>query len=62
MRVSRTVRVPRGSTRLAVDVLNVINAGNRVQEIDVSGLLFNQRLPVAVQSPRFVRFCIDYGF
>ncbi len=42
--------------------MNVTNASNRVQEIDSSGPLFNQRLPVAIQPPRFVRFCLDYEF
>jgi hypothetical protein len=62
LRLSRTLRVARGGVRLGVDVLNVTNASNRVQEIDSSGPLFNQRLPVAIQPPRFVRFCLDYEF
>jgi hypothetical protein len=51
-----------GSIRLALDILNVTNAANRVQEIDTSGPRFNERLPVAIEPPRFVRFNVEYGF
>ena len=62
LRVGRTVRVPGGSLRLAVDILNVLNCGNKIQESDISGPLFNQRLPVAIQPPRYARVNIEYQF
>jgi hypothetical protein len=62
LRVRRSVRMPRGALGLAFDVYNVLNAGNKTQEMDISGALFNQRLPVAIQAPRFLRVTIDYQF
>jgi hypothetical protein len=62
LRVARTVRVPGGNLRLALDILNVLNSGNKVQESDISGPLFNQRLPVAIQPPRNARVNIEYQF
>ena len=62
LRVGRTVRVPGGSLRLAVDILNMLNSGNKIQESDISGPQFNQRLPVAIQPPRYVQVNIEYRF
>jgi hypothetical protein len=62
LRVGRTVRVPGGSLRLAMDILNMLNSGNKIQESDISGPLFNQRLPVAIQPPRYARVNIEYQF
>jgi hypothetical protein len=62
LRVSRSVRLARGSMRVAADLLNVLNAAHKMQESDISGPLFNQRLPVAVQPPRFLRFTMEYLF
>ena len=60
--VSRTVVLPRGSMRIGIEILNVTNANNRLQESDISGPAFNQRLPVAIEAPRFVRFDLRYRF
>ncbi len=62
LRVSRTLSVRGGSLRLVLDVFNVPNLGNKVQEVDASGPLFTLRLPVAIQSPRFVQLNIAYDF
>jgi hypothetical protein len=62
LRLSRSLPVPYGSMRLALDILNVMNASNRVQENDAGGPLFNQRLPVAIETPRFVRVNVTYEF
>ena len=62
LRVGRRLRVPGGSLRLALDILNVLNSGNRIQESDISGPLFNQRLPVAIQPPRYAQVNIEYQF
>ncbi len=62
LRLGRSFPVRRASVRLSLDLLNVLNAGNRIQEMDASGPLFNQRLPVAIQSPRFLRFNMEFLF
>ena len=62
LRLSRGLPMPRGSLRLALDIFNAANADNRLQEDDISGPLFNQRLPVAIQPPRFLRFDASYRF
>jgi hypothetical protein len=62
LRLSRTVRVAHGSIGLALDVLNVLNAAHKMQESDITGPLFNQRLPVVIQPPRFLRFTMEYLF
>lgn len=62
MRVGREVRVPGGSLWLALDILNMLNSGNKIQESDISGPLFNQRLPVAIQPPRYAQVNIEYRF
>jgi hypothetical protein len=41
LRLSRTFRVPHWSIRLTLDVLNVTNAGNRIEESDLSGPAFS---------------------
>jgi len=33
-----------------------------VQENDVSGPTFNQRLPVAIEAPRYLRLEVQYSF
>jgi hypothetical protein len=46
----------------STEKLNVINAGERLQEYDLSGPSFNLRLPVAIQPSRFVRLGFRYEF
>ena len=62
LRLGRTWKAPGGRLRASLDILNVLNAGSRIQEIDTSGPLFNQRLPVAIQPPRFLRFNMEFLF
>jgi hypothetical protein len=62
LRVRRNVRMAGRTLGVALDIFNVLNAGNKVQEMDMSGPLFNQRLPVAIQPPRFLQVTIDYQF
>jgi hypothetical protein len=62
LRLSRTFHLSRGEIGFSTDLLNVVNAGNRVQESDISGPDFNSRLPIAIQVPRFVRFGLQYNF
>jgi hypothetical protein len=63
LRLSRQFALASGR-RLAVffDVLNVTNAGQRLQENDWSGPAFNLRLPVSIQPARFVRLGFRYEF
>ena len=62
LRLSRQFGLPAGRFRVLADVLNVTNAGQRLQEDDLSGPSFNLRLPVAIQPPRFVRMGFRYEF
>jgi hypothetical protein len=62
LRLSRRFGVPSGRLTVSADVLNVTNAAHRLQESDLSGPTFNQRLPVAIQAPRFVRVEFRYEF
>jgi hypothetical protein len=62
LRLRRSFQLPHGRMETSVDVMNVNNFGNRMQESDVSGPAFNQRLPVAIQPARFVRLGVSYEF
>jgi hypothetical protein len=62
VRFSRRFGLPFGSFGILADVLNVTNAGQKLQEIDLSGPFFNLRLPTAIQTPRFVRIGFRYDF
>lgn len=62
LRFSRQFQLPLGKVALYADILNVTNAGQKIGESDRSGLLFNLRLPVAIQSPRFVRAGFRFDF
>jgi hypothetical protein len=60
--LSRQFAVPAGEVTALVDVLNVTNAGQELQQQDLSGLSLNLRLPVAIQTPRLVRVGFRYAF
>jgi len=62
LRLSRYFQMHSGRLAPSVDILNVTNAGHRVQENDFSGAPFNLRLPVAIQEPRALRFQLRYEF
>jgi hypothetical protein len=62
LRLSRQFTLPVGRFAAWADVLNVTNAGQRLQEDDLSGPAFNLRLPVSIQPPRFVRIGLRYEF
>jgi hypothetical protein len=62
LRVQRKFRLHSGRITASADVLNVMNAGQEIQQSDLSGPDFNSRLPVATQSPRFVRLALAYNF
>ncbi len=63
LRLQREFR-PEGSGRFraTADILNVMNASQDFQQIDVTGTGFNSRLPVAIQPPRFLRVGFEYSF
>jgi hypothetical protein len=62
--INWNLRISRQFGRLLVsgDILNVTNTGQSLQENDLSGPLFNLRLPVSIQPPRFVRLGFRYEF
>ena len=62
LRLSRQFGLPVGRFAVWADVLNLTNAGQKLQENDLSGPSFNLRLPVAIQPPRFVRIGFRYEF
>jgi hypothetical protein len=62
LRLSRQIELAFGKFSAAVDVFNVTNAGQRLQENDLTGPSFNLRLPVAIQPPRFARIEFRYEF
>ncbi len=62
LRISRKFGLPVGRFAVSADIFNVTNAGQRLQEDDLSGPSFNLRLPVAIQPPRFVRIGFRYEF
>jgi hypothetical protein len=55
LRVRREFRLPFGRITGTGDLMNVTNAGHRIQESDLTGPAFNERLPVAIQAARAVR-------
>jgi hypothetical protein len=61
-RFGKSFSLPLGRIAVSADVLNVTNAGQKIQESDLTGKSFNLRLPVAIQPPRFVRFGFRYDF
>jgi hypothetical protein len=62
LRVAREFRWHRGQFAVTADVLNVTNSGQAIQQIAYTGPAFNQRLPVAIQPARFLRFGLTYSF
>jgi hypothetical protein len=62
LRVFREFRLRMGRILPAIDILNVINSGNKIQEDNFSGPAFNLRLPIAIQESRSIRFQIRYEF
>jgi hypothetical protein len=62
LRIGRRFKVPFGRLSVSADVLNTINAAQRLQEDDLSGPSFNLRLPVAIQPSRFIRIGFRYEF
>jgi hypothetical protein len=62
LRIGREFALAPGRLAVSADILNVTNAGQSLQENDLSGASFNLRLPVAIEPPRFVRLGIRYEF
>lgn len=62
LRIARQFKLPAGSVAVTADVMNVTNAGQSLQQSDLSGPAFNLRLPVEIQPPRFVRLGFRYRF
>jgi len=60
LRISREFALPLGRIAIIAGILNVSNAGQRLQENDLTGRTFNLRLPVSIQPPRFVRVGFRY--
>jgi hypothetical protein len=62
LRVSRRFGVTPGILTVMADILNVTNARQSLQEIDLSSPSFNLRLPVAIEPSRFLLLGFRYEF
>jgi hypothetical protein len=62
IRFGRRFGLPFGSLGIFADIFNATNAGQKLQEIDLSGPLFNLRQAAAIQTPRFVQIGFYYEF
>ena len=62
LRLSREWPLSRGRIFAVADLLNVTNEDLAIQQTDLTGPTFNQRLPIAIEPPRFVRFEVRYRF
>jgi hypothetical protein len=62
LRISRRFTASFGRLALSADILNLTNAGQKLQEDDLSSSSFNLRLPVSIQPSRFVRLGFRYEF
>jgi hypothetical protein len=62
LRISRHFVLTPGMLTIWADILNVTNARQRLQEIDLSSPSFNLRLPVAIEPSRFVLLGVRYEF
>lgn len=62
VRLSRRISLPRGAMRFSLDIFNLPNLAHNTRERDWSGPEFNERLPVAIQPPRFVAFGLELEF
>jgi hypothetical protein len=62
IRVGRKFRLRVGTLDAALEILNVANSGYKIQENEITGTSFNQRLPVEIQPARFARIQLRYAF
>lgn len=62
LRAERKFPTRAGAFTAGADVLNVSNAGERIQESDLNAPNFWERLPVAIQAPRWFRIFVRYDF
>ena len=62
LRASRDFDAGRGRLTLAVDVLNVLNNGDKIVESDLSSPQFNERTAVAIPPPRTLRLSARWSF
>jgi hypothetical protein len=62
IRLRRRFRLPAGIFDAALDIMNVANSSYKIQENEITGMSFNQRLPVEIQPARFARIQLRYVF
>jgi len=62
MRAQREFQLPFGRISAAIDAMNVLNMDQNIQQSDVSGPAFIDRVPVAIQEPRSFRILVRYDF
>jgi hypothetical protein len=62
LRLAREFRLPGGRMTMAGDLLNLTNTSHHLQESDLTGPNFAERLPAQIPPPRFVRIELRYEF
>lgn len=62
IRLSRRFALPRGALRITADIFNLPNLAHNTRERDWSAPEFNERLPLAIQPPRFVQIGLEVEF
>jgi len=62
IRVRKALRWGGGQVRMLVDVFNLLNSSNKTEENDLTGPLFNLRLPLELQPPRIARVGFEFVF
>jgi hypothetical protein len=62
LRLSRSFQLTWGRLTAGFDLMNVVNARNRIQESDINGPQFSARLPVAIEPARFARLGFSFEF
>jgi hypothetical protein len=62
LRITREFQMRFGHLKLAADMVNVLNNGNKIVESDLSGLLFNKRPALAIPPPRMLSLELAWRF
>ena len=61
-RISREFNLRSGRMSVILDTFNLLNLNKSVQESDLTGPLFAQRIPLDVENPRTLRVGARFSF
>ena len=62
VRASREFTLRRGKLNVDVDIFNLLNLNKNTVENDLTSPTFAERVPLAIQAPRIVRFGLEWNF